>query len=120
MRVFDYLQDEIRDVKEINVLSNGEHELIYNNEIVKRKRYEFRFLDKAYECVEGFLIEKWDDNGFPIDNEYVEIRKNSLWFTPEEDERYRFIGGDIRLESANSLQWIEITKEHLERYFKEI
>ena len=49
MRVFDYLQGEIRDIKEINVLSNGEHELIYNNEIVKRKRYEFRFLDKAYE-----------------------------------------------------------------------
>lgn len=119
MRVFDYLQDEIRNVKEINVLPNGVHELIYNNEIVKRKRYEFRFLDKAYECVEGFLIEKWDDNGSPIDNEYVEIEKNSLWFTPEEDERYRFIGGEIRLENA-SLQWIEITKEHLERYFKEI
>lgn len=45
MRVFDYLQDEIRDVKEIIILSNEECELIYNNETVKRKIYEFRFLD---------------------------------------------------------------------------
>lgn len=120
MRVFDYLQEEIRDVEEINVLPNGEHELIYNNEIVKRKRYEFRFLNKAYKCVEGFLIEKCDDNGFSMENKHEEITKDSIWFTPEEDEKYRFIGGEVRLESADSLQWIELTKEHLERYFKEI
>lgn len=120
MRVFDYLQGEIRDIKEINVLSNGEHELIYNNEVVKRNRYEFRFLDKAYECIEGFLVEKCDDNGFYIENEYEEIRKGSIWFTPEEDTNYRFVGGEVRLESANPLQWIEITKEHLGKYFKEI
>ena len=120
MRVFDYLQGEIRDIKEINILSNGEHELIYNNEIVKRRRYEFRFLDKAYECIEGFFIEKCDDNGFCIENAYEEVRKGSLWFTPEEDTNYRFVGGEVRLESANPLQWIEITKEHLGKYFKEI
>lgn len=120
MRVFDYLQGEIRDIKEINVLSNGEHELIYNNEIVKRKRYEFRFLDKAYECTEGFFIEKCDDDGFYIENAYEEIRKGSLWFTPEGDTNYRFVGGEVRLESANPLQWIEITKEYLGKYFKEI
>lgn len=120
MRVFDYLQDEIRDVNEINTLPNGIYELIYKNEIVKMKRYEFRIIDKAYTCVEGFSIEKWDDNGFPIDNEYVEVEKGSLWLTPEEDENYRFIDGDIRLERTDSLQWIEITKEHLEKHFKEI
>lgn len=118
MRVFDYLQDEIRDVKEINVLSNGEHELIYKNETVKRKRYEFRFLDKVYKCVEGFLIERCDDDGRIIENTYEEIKSESIWFTPEGDKNYRFVGGEIRLESEK--QWIEITKEHLERYFKEI
>lgn len=120
MRVFDYLQDEIRDVKEINMLSNGEHELIYNNETVKRKRYEFRFLDKVYKCVEGFLIEICDDDGCIIENTYEEIKSGSIWFTPEEDTNYRFVGGEVRLESANQLQWIEITKEHLGEYFKEI
>lgn len=120
MRVFDYLQNEIRDVKEINILSNGVHELIYNNETVKMKRYEFRFLDKAYECIEGFLIEKCDDNGFCIENEYEEIMKGSIWLPPEENENYRFIGGEVRLEFPSSNKWIEITKEHLKRYFKEI
>lgn len=52
MRVFDYLQYEIRDVKGINILSNEEYELIYNNEIVKRKSYEFRFLVNDYDCIE--------------------------------------------------------------------
>lgn len=52
MRVFDYLQYEIRDLKGINILSNEEYELIYNNETVKRKSYEFRFLDNDYECIE--------------------------------------------------------------------
>lgn len=28
MRVFDYLQNEIRDIKEMKLLSNGEHETI--------------------------------------------------------------------------------------------
>ena len=41
MRVFDYLQGEIRDIKEINILSNGEHELIYNKNIERKdKKYE--------------------------------------------------------------------------------
>ena len=119
MRVFDYLQDEIRDVEEINVLSNGEHELIYNNETVKRKRYEFRFLERAYECIEGFLIEKCDDNGFLIENEYEEIVTGSIWFPPEENKNYRFVGGEVRLECPLN-NWIEITEEHLEKYFKEI
>ena len=30
------------------------------------------------------------------------------------------LDGEVRLESANPLQWIEITKEHLGKYFKEI
>lgn len=120
MRVYDCLQGEIRDVKEINVLSNGEHELIYNNETVKRKRYEFRFLDKAYECIKGFLVDEYDDDGFYIENKYFEIEKGSIWFTPEEDSDYRFLGGDIRLEEENSLRWIELAKEHLNEYFKEI
>lgn len=60
MRVFDYLQYEIRDIKGINILSNEEYELIYNNETVKRKSYEFRFLDNDYDCIERFFIEKSD------------------------------------------------------------
>ena len=34
-----------------------------------------------------------------------------------EDKDYRFIGGEVRLENDDA-EWIEITKEHLEEYFK--
>ena len=61
------------------MLSNGEHELIYNNETVKRKRYEFRFLDKVYKCVEGFLIERCDDDGCTIENTYEEIKSGDVY-----------------------------------------
>ncbi|MGL4108344.1 hypothetical protein [Clostridium sp. LP20] len=120
MKVFDYMQQEVREVKNIKELDK-EYELTYNNEVVRRNRYEFRELkenDKVYKCIKGFLIEVCDGDGFTVEDEYIEIENGSIWFTPE-DKDYRFIGGEIRLES-NDVEWIEITKEHLEEYFKEV
>lgn len=121
MKVFDFIQDEIREVISMKQLDT-EYELIYNNETVKRKKWEFRIIeskDKVYECINGFSIETCDDNGLTIENadkvidEYV-----SLWITPEE-QNYRFIGGEIRLENS-VYGWIEVTEEHLKEYFKEV
>lgn len=117
MKVLDLLQNEIREAYEIKQLKTGEYELTYNNEVVKRKRYEFRELDKVYECIKGFSIEVCDGDGFTIDGEYNIIPKGSLWVTPE-DRDYRLIGGEIRLEHEEH-GWIEIPKEHLNEYFKE-
>ena len=121
MRVFDYIQDEVRNVIDIDKTDKG-WTLTYENEVVKRKMFEFRILeskDKVYECIKGFSIETCDDNGFLIENADTVIEENvSLWITPEEPN-YRFIGGEIRLEN-NVYGWIEITEEHLKEYFKEI
>ena len=68
-----------------------------------------------YECIKGFSIEVCGEDGFTIENEYMDIDKGTIWYIPE-DEDYRFIDGEIRLE--NDAEWIEITKEHLEEYFK--
>ena len=68
-----------------------------------------------YECIKGFLIEVCDEDGFTIENEYMDIDKGTIWYIPE-DKDYRFIDGEVRLE--NDTEWIEITKEHLEEYFK--
>ncbi|WP_346868059.1 hypothetical protein [Clostridium sp. UBA1353] len=118
MKVLDLLQDEIREASEIKQLETGEYQLTYNNEVVKRKRYEFRELDKVYKCNKGFALEVCDGDGFSIDGEYNTIPKDSLWVTPE-DEDYRLIGGEIRLENVDR-QWIEITKETLNEHFKEV
>ncbi|GCD13180.1 hypothetical protein [Clostridium tagluense] len=69
-----------------------------------------------YRCIKGFSLEKCDDNGFTIEEEYETVEQGSIWHIPE-DENYRFISGEIRLES-DDLSWVEITKEHLEEYFE--
>ncbi len=118
MKVLDLLQDEIREVYEIKQLRNGEYQLTYNNEVVKRKRYEIRELDKVYKCNKGFALEVCDGDGFTVEDEYLNIDENSLWFYPE-DKGYRLIGGEIRLENVDR-EWIEITKENLTEHFMEV
>ena len=76
-----------------------------------------------YVCIKDLYLDKYDDNGFYIENQCVRISKGSIW----EDEKtsYRFIGGSdsIHLDrvwkskKAKTHQWIEITKEHLSQYF---
>lgn len=71
---------------------------------------------KEYTCIKEFSIQVCDEDGFDVENEYINIEVGTVWHAPE-DENYRFIGGEVRLES-DSLGWIEITKEHLKEYFK--
>lgn len=118
MRIIDYLQGEIREIKNIKQLNNGEFELTYNNEIVKRKKYEFREVDNVYKCIKGFSVEACDGDGGTIENEYMCINENSLWVYPE-DKDYKLVGGDVRLDNEEN-GWIEISKEHLEEYFIEV
>jgi len=62
------------------------------------------------------LIEKCDDDGFTIENYYFDLEVGTVLRTPE-DEEYRLIGGEVRLES-DSLGWIEISKEDFKKYFE--
>ena len=68
-----------------------------------------------YKCIKEFSIEKCDDDGFMLENEYEIIEEGSIWFIPE-DKDYRFLGGEIRLEN-DDMSWIEIAKESLKEYF---
>ena len=69
-----------------------------------------------YKCIKGFLIELCDDNGFIIENEYMDINKGTIWNIPE-NEDYRLIDGEVRLENKE-IGWIEITKETFKNSFK--
>lgn len=71
-----------------------------------------------YRCLEDFRVDRVDDNGFTIENEFFIVEKGTVWNTPE-DENFRLTGGEIRLEN-DDLEWIEITKKYLKRYFVEI
>ena len=72
---------------------------------------------KQYICIKGFAVDKYDDNGFST-NEYNYINKNDVFQLS--DSNYRIIGGyeSIRLDNSNI--WLEINKETLENYFREV
>ncbi|HCL4455131.1 TPA: hypothetical protein N2D10_003158 [Clostridium botulinum] len=74
--------------------------------------------DKQYKCIKGFSVEKCDDDGFTIEGEYTIIEEGSIWNIPE-DEKYRLIGGEVRLES-DEFGWIEMSKETLNECFKKM
>lgn len=66
-------------------------------------------------CTKGFSIERCDDNGFTIENEYSTIEENSCWNI--ENDKYRFIGGEIRLTNSE-LEWLEISEETFKEHFE--
>jgi len=71
-----------------------------------------------YRCTKEFSIGLRDDNGFSIENKYKRVEEDSNWWIDESG--YRFIGGQIRLESSDSSEWIEISEKLFDNCFKEL
>lgn len=71
-----------------------------------------------YKCIKEFSLELYDEYGFLVENEYITIKKDSIWYKPE-DKEYRGIGGEVMLED-DELNWIEIDEESLKNNFKEV
>lgn len=71
-----------------------------------------------YKCIKEFSLRAVGDDGSSIENGYFDVPEGSIWSIPE-DKDYRFIGGEIRLES-DDLDWIEIDKTTLENNFEAI
>lgn len=77
-----------------------------------------------YICTQEFYLDKYDDNGFLIENKYMRIPKDSIWEV--DNNLFRIIGNNdiIHLDriwkskKARTWQWIEIAKETLELNFK--
>lgn len=73
-------------------------------------------------CIESFMIEVCDDDGFFTGKENI-IKEGTIW---EVDKNTNYLGGEVHLEriykskKAKSRYWIEITKEHFEKYFAEL
>lgn len=70
-----------------------------------------------FRCIKDLLLDVYDD-GFVIEEQYMKVAKDSEWVIPEQDS-YRFIGGEIRLENDDA-EWIEICKDTLKEYFIEV
>lgn len=73
-----------------------------------------------YKCIKDFSVAKYDDDGFLIENEYVNIEIGSVWEAGDADNM--MIGGldHIHLDNINDYSWLEIPKEMIDKYFNQI
>lgn len=72
---------------------------------------------KRYKCIKSFCVDKYDGNGFLIENGFSVIEEGKVYETGESG--YMMIGGKehVRLDSVDDGSWLEITKEILEECF---
>lgn len=72
---------------------------------------------KKYRCKVGFLLDRYDDDGFYTD-EYEEVEEGSVFERSE--DWHRIAGGPDSIRLENGKQWMEITQDYLDAYFEPI
>lgn len=72
-------------------------------------------MSTKYKCIQEFEVPRFDDDCGSTDDIMV-VCEGTFW---EIDDGYKLIGGEVRLISDN-LSWLEINKETLDKYFKEV
>ena len=67
-----------------------------------------------YRCKESFELDCYTDEGM-LNIGRVEIACESTW---ERDDETDIIGGEVHLDNPETMEWLEISEEDLERYFE--
>lgn len=67
-----------------------------------------------YRCKEYFEIDCYTEECM-LTIGRVEIACGSTW---ERDDETDIIGGEVHLDNVETMEWLEIPKEDLERYFE--
>lgn len=74
-------------------------------------------MGKRYKCKQTFYVDKYDDDGFLIENDTIVIEEGEIY---ELNESGNMIIGDsdhVHLDATDDALWLEITKETLEECF---
>ena len=73
---------------------------------------------KKYKCKKSFCVDKYDDDGFLIENSAVVIEKGKVYELNESD--YMMIGGrdHVHIDAVDDGSWLEITKGTLKECFE--
>jgi len=71
-----------------------------------------------YKCKKSFCVDKYDDDGFLIENETIVIEEGKIYELDESG--YMIIGGKdhVHLDAIDNGSYLEITKEALEECFE--
>lgn len=70
-----------------------------------------------YKCVNSFLVDKYNDDGFLVEGEYMTVEEGSLWESDESNDR--ITGCSVRLIGKDG-DWLEIPSESLNEDFIEV
>lgn len=65
-----------------------------------------------------FCVDKYDDDGFMIENSVVVIDEGKIYELDDSD--HTIIGGEVHLDSIDDGSWLEITKGTLEECFEKL
>lgn len=66
-----------------------------------------------YICTEDFSLQMYDEDGFIVEGELLEVHKGDIFSS--NDDNFRVLGSEVRLE--NETTWLELTADDLARYF---
>lgn len=70
-----------------------------------------------YECVKEFEVDRYDDDGIEVIGTMT-VEKGSIWEL--NNHHVHVIDGENHLDRIDDAEWLEISKEMLSFYFKEI
>lgn len=70
---------------------------------------------KKYRCIEAFVVDNYDADGFLIENSSQVIEEGEIYTLDETGST--IIGGEVHLDHENGL-WLELTKDTLNEYFE--
>lgn len=71
-----------------------------------------------YKCKKNFCVDKYDDDGFCIENETIVIEEGKVYEVDKSG--CMMIGGKdhVHLDDVDDGSWLEITKDTLEECFE--
>lgn len=79
-----------------------------------------------YRCIKEFSLEKYDEDCFLVEGKYFIVPVGSVWKVDSifsnivASDDCVHLDREWKSKKVNSVQWIEITKEHLAEYFEQI
>ena len=71
-----------------------------------------------YKCKKSFCVDRYDEDGFLIENSSIVIEKEKLM--NQMKAVHMMIGGQdhVHIDAVDYGSWLEITKKHFEEYFE--
>ena len=73
-----------------------------------------------FKCIKEFEVEKCDDNGFSIENEYFTVEENSIWGTDCSEIPCRMSYITLYGVGDNAFDYLEVPIDLLNTYFIKI